>query len=81
MNKLRPFYFFLAILVIIGVAAFANMGIANALPLEDAIPVEEPSDKAAEGVDECVVCHSDKERLVSSAKAEEVSESENEGEG
>ena len=40
------------------------------------IPTETP-----EGISECVSCHTDKERLIDTAKPEEVVETENEGAG
>lgn len=44
-------------------------------------PVEVQSGPTPEVVDECLNCHIDKQRLIDTAKQEEVVVSENEGEG
>ena len=46
-------------------------------PEEEAVPTAEPPQLD----EECIACHSDKERLIDTAKEEEVVEVENEGEG
>ena len=53
-------------------------------PTETALnpdPVEVQSEPTPEVVDECLNCHIDKQRLIDTAKQEEVVVSENEGEG
>jgi hypothetical protein len=42
-------------------------------------PTTEPTEEVA--IDHCVVCHTDKEQLISTAKAEEPAEAESEGVG
>ncbi len=48
--------------------------------LADSLPADQP-DQRQEEIDNCLTCHIDKDALVSTAKAEEAVESENEGEG
>jgi hypothetical protein len=51
---------------------------------EDAAPADEPADvdpDEAQVIDECVNCHSDKERLIETAKVEEEAEAESSGVG
>ena len=73
MKKHRFFGFLMLAVVLLGVMIFQVSpkpvfaeGSENELPQE---------------VDNCLACHTDKDSLVSTAKAEEALESENEGEG
>lgn len=73
MRKHQWLFFLILAVALLGVAAF-NM------PNPDI--VEAPgSDPTQDEVDQCLVCHTDKDALVSSAKVEEAVASENEGEG
>ncbi len=59
---------------------FFGISAAPAPPLDE--PVEAPASvEPGDDIDQCLACHSDKDTLISTAKAEEAVESENEGEG
>ncbi len=58
----------------------SGISAAPAPPLDE--PVESPAAvESGEEIDQCLACHSDKDTLINTAKAEEAVESENEGEG
>lgn len=75
MNKHR--FILVLALILLGAGVIqqsSNLVFAHPLAEEQVVS---PQDE----VDNCLACHTDKDALVSSAKAEEHVESENEGEG
>ena len=87
MNRI-PKWIALLLIIIVLAACSTAAPVATEVP-EEAPP--EPTDTSAptpvlptempEVVSECVSCHTDKERLIDTAKPEEVAEAENEGAG
>ncbi len=64
------------------ILAFIFLGISAAPAPQLVEDIETPHSVATgEEVDQCLACHTDKDALISTAKAEEALESENEGEG
>ena len=64
------------------VVALMFLGISAAPAPHLVVDIETPNSSETEAeADQCLVCHTDKDSLVSSAKAEEHVESEYEGDG
>lgn len=72
------FLYFLVLAIILGGIVVYQLSPSPALA--DTLQADQP-DQQQEEVDNCLACHTDKDALVSTAKAEDAVESENEGEG
>jgi len=74
MNVNRKIIYLIVALILLGVAAVPVPQLRGTASTQSSVSLDDE-------VDQCLACHTDKDSLVSTAKAEDHVESENEGEG